>query len=353
MKIQFILLPLLCFTVLGAGFLNDIDKIRFEGDMVLVKGGTFEMGDVFNEGGESERPVHPVTLNNFYIAKYEITVGEFRRFVDETGFVTNAEKPVDQAKQRKLIARVREIMQTDRENKSEMYKVYKEALSYGGSSFWDPENNRWGFGTDYSWKNTGFDQSDDHPAQCISWDDAASYCNWLSKNNNLSPAYNIKTGELLDEDGKVTTDISRVKGYRLPTEAEWEFAARERGRKVRFGNGKDTADTHDICFDGSRGDYEYLKKSEHGTGTVSVGSFDPNSLGLYDMSGNAWEWCTDYFGPYRSENQKDPYNSEGFRKILKGGMWGGSAEEIRIFTRFPYLSNDRCNNSGFRIARSK
>ncbi|MFC1492411.1 formylglycine-generating enzyme family protein [candidate division KSB1 bacterium] len=351
MKIQFFILFFLCCTVLGAGFLND--RIRPEGDMVIVKGGTFEMGDVFSEGNESERPVHAVTLDDFYIGKYEITVGEFRRFVDETNFVTNAEQSVNTEEQMKYIARVRELMQKDSQNKIEIYKTYRKVASFGGTNYWDPENNRWGFSTDYNWRNPGFVQTDDHPVQCISWDDAAGYCNWLSKKNNLPPAYNIETGELLDEKGKVTNDISKVKGYRLPTEAEWEFAARERGRKVRFGNGKNIANSQDICFDGSRGDYEYLQKSDKCKGTVPAGSFEPNSLGLYDMSGNAWEWCSDYMGTYESGSQINPYNSDGFRRILKGGRWGGSAAEIRIFTRYPYISNDRCNNSGFRIARSK
>jgi formylglycine-generating enzyme required for sulfatase activity len=142
----------------------------------------------------------------------------------------------------------------------------------------------------------------------------------------------------LDENAEPTTDVSKVEGFRLPTEAEWEYAAREGGRKVRFGNGKDTARTSEINLNAKR--------------TMPVGSYQPNSLGLYDMSGNAWEWVSDTYAKYQSTDQVNPYVTAGKERMLRGGMWSGDASEARVFRRTRWPRNDRCNNSGFRIARS-
>lgn len=325
-------------------------------NMVLVKGGTFDMGDVFKEGNENELPVHRVTVDDFYLSKYEVTVGEFREFVNETGYVTSAEHPVNMEKQMKIQKEIQECWKAKEKDISKLRKLYKRIMNFGGTGFWDVDKNQWTWSNDHNWRNPGFEQADNHPVISLSWDDAASYCNWLSKKEGLPPAYNVETGELLDKNGRPAADITKVKGYRLPTEAEWEYAARERGKKVRFGNGKNTASSEDINFDGCRGDYHYLQKYEFRKGTVPVGSFKPNSIGLHDMSGNGWEWCSDYYGPYSEEDVHNPHVSErsGINgRVIRGGRWGGSAFDVRVFAREQYTSNNRCNNSGFRVARSE
>jgi formylglycine-generating enzyme required for sulfatase activity len=339
---------LLCAVIQLNSITNPVNN-----DLVLVKGGFFEMGDVFNEGKDDEKPVHKVTLSDFYICKYEVTVGDFKKFANETGYITNGEKPVDKQKQDELVQKVMPLFKEEEKNKETIKKLFNEILSFGGMSYWDCDKSTWGMNTTFIWKGPGFEQSDDDPVVCLSWNDAAHYCNWLSKKENLAPAYKTETGELLDKDGNETTDITKVRGYRLPTEAEWEYAARERGKKVRFGNGKDVASSDEICFDANRGDFLYLKKGEFRRKTVPVGSFKPNSLGLYDMSGNSWEWCCDYYGEYEKKSVKDPFRSEGFRRVIRGGRWGANASGIRVFARDKYQALNRCNNSGFRIAKSK
>ncbi|HDQ45386.1 MAG TPA: hypothetical protein ENN17_07825, partial [bacterium] len=137
------------------------------------------------------------------------------------------------------------------------------------------------------------------PVIHVTWFDAVEFCNWKSRQEGLTPCYQ-RSGDNVAWD-------RNANGYRLPTEAEWEYAAREGGRKVRFGNGKDIADPAEINFNGSA----QYKKSFSVAGvyrrkTMPVGSFSPNRLGLYDMSGNVWEWCWDWYGSYGGGAQSDP-----------------------------------------------
>ncbi|MFC2158352.1 formylglycine-generating enzyme family protein, partial [Acidobacteriota bacterium] len=278
---------------------------------------------------------------------------EFRIFVEETGYKTSAEGPKNWKKQLELLEVYWKLSEDTEKNKTEISEISRETLYYGGSGLWESEKNTWDYSVDLYWQNPGFKQTDVNPVTCISWTDAIRYCNWLSSRDNLPAAYDIDTEELLDEYGKSTKNVRKVNGYRLPTEAEWEYAARERGKKIRFGNGENIARSSQINFDAGRSDYLYLEKGEFRKSTMPVASFKPNSLGLYDISGNVWEWCSDYYGSYSGESQINPYKSTGFSRVLRGGRWGGDAFEIRVFFRDDYLSNNRCNNSGFRIARTK
>jgi len=146
--------------------------------------------------------------------------------------------------------------------------------------------------------------------------------------------------------------MTEVGGYRLPTEAEWEYAAREGGRRVRFGNGRNTARSSEINFDATSGDFPYLERGEFRARTTEVGAVAANGLGLSDMSGNVWEWCSDWLQPYSAAAVSNPHPSEGRRRVARGGRWGGGASEIRATARFAWEPNNRCNNIGFRVARS-
>lgn len=197
-----------------------------------------------------------------------------------------------------------------------------------------PDDNGWGRGL--------------QPVINISWDDAVQYCIWLSRQENLQVVYSFESGGY--------SAIWFANGYRLPTEAEWEFAARERGKKLRFGNGKDTADPREINFDGSKSNQApYSKEGKYREKTTKVGSFNSNELGLFDMSGNVYEWCWDWYSEnyFKDCEIIDPRGpSTGTKRVLKGGSWYNSPVVMRNSYRHHELPSALNNYTGFRLARS-
>ena len=344
---------LMGFIALNAGTYEGQCDDMYKTEMVYIEGGRFMMGDLFDEGKPLEKPVHPVTLDGFYLGKCEVTVGEFRAFVDEMGYKSSAEGPQNREEQKKLM----EVLEKGGYFSEASVEVNKKFLSYSGTYCLDGKTNSWSFKHDLNWKNPCFEQSGNDPVTAVSWIDAVNYCNWLSRQESLPPAYDTVTGELLDKHGKVTLDVTLVTGYRLPTEAEWEYAAREGGKRVRFGNGKDVARSGDINFNSALGEFDYAEMGEVRAKTVPVGSFEPNSLGLCDMSGNVWEWCSDFVTDYVDGEQTNPYSVGTYKGIsiraARGGRWGGDANELRAAKRFGWEEYNRCNNIGFRVARSK
>jgi len=268
--------------------------------MVWIPAGSFRMGDIQGGGLDNEKPVHRVSINRFAMSRTEVTVGEFRRFVNATRYKTEAEK----------------------EDGCYVYKSGWFALV------------RWyHFVKDVNWRNPYFSQNNNHPVVCVSWNDAVAYVEWLSR----------QTG----------------KQYRLPTEAEWEYAARARTETARYwGNNPDEACryanvhdrtskkengfiwTHHNCTDG------YAK-------TAPVGRFKPNSFGLFDMLGNVWEWtCSKYESKYRGEEKRctSKNHANSIRLSLRGGGWGLKPRSVRSAARGIW-SLSGGTGLGFRLAR--
>ncbi len=171
-------------------------------------------------------------------------------------------------------------------------------------------------------------KGDNLPVEQVSWDDVQEYLKKL----------NAKTG----------------KKYRLPTEAEWEYAARERGKNIRFGNGKNVADPSEMSFwSGEGGKKPYSIIGEYQEKTAAVNSFSPNASGLYNMSGNVWEWCSDWFSGYSSSAVSDPTGAAtGFHRVIRGGSWADAPLRCRVSHLYNSLPTYRNFNLGFRVAFS-
>jgi formylglycine-generating enzyme required for sulfatase activity len=257
---------------------------------VRVEGGTFQMGS--NSGDDDEKPVHTVTIKSFNMAKYEVTQKEWTAVMGTT---------------------IRQ--QRDKADKS--YAIYGEG--------------------------------DNYPMYYVSWYDAIEYCNRLSEKEKLTPAYTINKSQKdwgnnsEYDDLKWTVQWNRnANGYRLPTEAEWEYAA-------RGGNG--SPGNYTYAGSNNIGDVAWYDENSAGS-TQEAGAKKPNGLGLYDMSGNVFEWCWDWYGDYASGAQTDPIGaSSGSRRVVRGGGWSFPAG----FARSAYRNDDdpysRYFYLGFRVLR--
>jgi formylglycine-generating enzyme required for sulfatase activity len=195
---------------------------------------------------------------------------------------------------------------------------------------------------------------DEQPVVNISWNEAALFCNWLSRRDGLPPFY-------VEEEGQVTNWIPDSHGYRLPTEAEWTFAARigAGGEAMTFPWGSAVYPPPDVVenyADQGASDIVTFVLSNYSDGfavTAPVGKFEPNHNGFHDMSGNASEWVNDYFEirPVSGEPLLDPTGPDsGDRHVIRGASWARAARsELRLACR--YAARDGNLETGFRIAR--
>lgn len=259
----------------------ELNNVMFE--LIFVKGGTFKMGATPEQGDEAytdEKPVQTVTLSDFYIGKYEVTIGQFTLFVEATGYKTDAE-------------------------------------TQGGSNIWDGKH--WIRTPNVNWrcdeKGKPADRSKyNHPVVHVSWNDATAYCAWLSK----------QTG----------------KKFSLPTEAQWEYAARGGNKSKGY------------KYSGSNNADEVAHYQENnGIAIRPVGQKRPNELEIYDMSGNVWEWCQDWHGDYRSAPLTNPKGAvTGSTRVRRGGSWFSFKYCCRVSDRYNSTPDSRYNYVGFRLA---
>lgn len=291
---RLILTVIVSLFLIGNAFAAE-EKDQVTGmEFVFVKGGCFQMGDTFGDGISIEKPVHEVCVDDFYMGKYEVTVGQFKQFVNDTGYKTGAERG-------------------------------KGCYGWTGSE-WENSSSR-------NWRNTGVSQEDNYPVVCVSWSDSNEFINWLNR----------KTG----------------KNYRLPTEAEWEYAARSRGKKEKYA-GSDDVDS--VAWYGGNSEER----------THPVGMKAPNGLGLYDMSGNVWERVQDWYGDYSNSmrwnvwewlqawyggysysprnNPKGP--SSGEKRVIRGGSWHPLPKYVRTTTRGRKYPAWWAYTIGFRLVRN-
>lgn len=275
---------------------NNVETLN----MIYIPEGEFNMGSKYTpdeiqehygydftasvkDGWEIERPFHKVKIEKgFYISKFEVTVADFEEFVKETDYFTDAEQGVG-------------------------------SYSYNENGEWTEVNN-------VSWRNPGlWENKPNYPVVFVSWNDATEYVKWLSKKTKRT--------------------------YRLPTEQEWEYAARAGidsnftwGDKSKDGLGKINAlDSYFKFNDG----YKYV---------APVGSFEPNGNGLYDMLGNVWEWC---LSPYVKQYPLELNKPESDEYVDRGGGWDSPPFNARISNRGSAGSKFNTINLGFRIVLEK
>lgn len=257
-------------------------------NMVYVPGGTFTMGRTTGSGDSDERPTHTVTLNSFYIGKYEVTQAEYSQYMPSPNWTS------------------------------------------------------------------GYGLGDNYPAYYLFWYAILKYCNLRSMAEGLTPCYTISGSTNPANWGEVPTSRNaawdaaicnwNANGYRLPTEAEWEYAARA------------ATNNPDYLYSGSD-DISAVAwyRINSGRSTHPVGTKAPNGIGTYDMSGNVWEWCWDWYSEsyYSSSPQHNPKGPEnGSSRVLRGGGWNGSAAGCRVANRGyhdPYVGGF---NYGFRLCRA-
>ncbi len=219
-------------------------------ELVLIKGGCFQMGDLFGEGQADEKPDHAVCVDDYYLGKYEVTQGQWQSVMG---------------------------------NNPSFFKDCGEKC----------------------------------PVEQVSWNDIQEFIKKL----------NART----------------KKNYRLPTEAEWEFAARSRGMKEKYAGTSSDAEV---------GKYAWYSANSNGR-THPAGQKQPNRLGLYDMTGNVWEWCQDWYGEkyYRQSPGKNPPGLQsGTRRVLRGGAWLFEPARIRSASRYGLTPASRSDLYGFRLS---
>ena len=191
--------------------------------------------------------------------------------------------------------------------------------------------------------NPSYSKGSNLPVEKVSWFDAIKYCNAKSKKEGLAVAYNESSGELLDQNGYSTNDITKVKGYRLPTESEWEYSARGGNKSQGY------------TYSGSNSKEEVAwYRSNSGNKTHDIGTKKANELGIYDMSGNVRELCTDSYDKYFYTNTGttiNPINTNSSSRVIRGGSWGSDDNTLHVnyrlnFEDFIYV------DLGFRLVKT-
>ena len=259
-----------------------IGTVDLAGKMIHIQSGSFIMGctNEQNNCNDDERPVHKVILNEYSISKYETTVEQFKHFIESTGYRTDAD-------------------------------IKGWSYVYSGSTYERRDGINWKCDMNGAVRPLS---EYNYPVIHISWNDAIAYCNWLSH----------KTG----------------KTFRLPTEAQWEYAARG-GNKSRGTQFSGSANLDVVAW------YD----TNSGSSTRPVGLKKPNELGICDMTGNVWEWCNDRYDEnyYQASPSNNPQGAgSGSDCVLRGGSWIIGTQVSRVAYRNYSTPGNRDYDIGFR-----
>lgn len=276
-----------------------------EPDMVRIPSGTFMMGSPETEVGHlgHEGPQHQVTIAPFVISRTEISVGQFRQFVQDQDYHQG--------------------------------KDYRTTAEQNGKGcwVWNTKKKQEEKLPQRYWKNPGFEQSNNHPVVCVSWDDAQAYVVWLSHRTGLN--------------------------YRLPTEAEWEYAARAGTRTAHFYQADRQCDYANGAGQEAKSIASFLANCADGyVYTASVARFRPNPFDLFDMLGNVMEWTQDCWhenynhAPTNGSAWLDANGGDCNRRMVRGGSWVNIPRVLRSARRDWGGTGGASSTLGFRIARA-
>lgn len=275
-------------------------------DEIECPGGFFSLGRQGGEGNADETPMVDIELAPFVLASTPVTKAQFRAFAEDTRYVTAAERIPGQA----------------------------------------------------TWKNPGFPQGDDEPVVAVTWRDAAAYCNWRSRKARLKPAYDIREGGL-----KIRFDPA-ADGYRLPLEAEWEWAA-SRGKTVApfpWSTMEADEDWMDEAVAVGRANFAPATLAiDPWPKTNPVKAFPPTGMGFYDLAGNVWEWMQDVYAEdaygtsYRTGDVASllnpPDGATRVRRSMRGGSYANPLPFLRCTARGYGYEQMSAPRVGFRVAR--
>lgn len=327
--------------------------------MTWIEGGTFQMGADNRQASEDEYPKHQVTVSGFWMDRTEVTNAQFAAFVRATGYITTAEKKPDWEQLKKQLP-----PGTTKPDESLLVAASLVFAPPDHPVALDDYSQWWAWKKGASWSHPEGPDSDlkgkmSYPVVQVSWDDAAAYCKWAGK--------------------------------RLPTEAEWEYAARGglKNNVYPWGNepvagrasGNGGSASRGSASDGSasggkpRGNFweghfpDKNTEADHYYHTAPVGSFQPNGYGLFDMAGNVWEWCADYYnnkyyttvnrpggvsnprGPEKSYDPDEPY---AVKRVIRGGSFlcnESYCTGYRVSRRMKSTEDSGMEHVGFRCVQ--
>lgn len=328
-----------CYSSCCCGLPKRFDMPSAPPGMVWIPGGQFMMGSDGTWARRDEKPVHKVKVDGFWLDITPVTNRQFKAFVDATGYVTTAEKaPTLEEIMKQVPPGTPPPPPEKLVAASLVFKPTKEPVPLNNIRYW------WHWVPGADWKHptgpgSSIEGKEDHPVVQVSWDDAVAYAKWAGK--------------------------------RLPTEAEWEFAAYGGKENITYIWGNDEFSEEKPQANIWQGKFPYLStKPNSYMGTTGVKTYPPNPYGLYDMAGNVWQWCSDWYninyfseeakkelsvnpqGPSTSYDPEEPYAS---KRVHRGGSFlchASYCKGYRITARMKTCPDTSLNHLGFRCAMS-
>lgn len=314
---------------------NEVDTVKLY-QMVKIPSGSFLMGAEDDSMAlVRETPVHEVKISSFYIDVHEVTNSQFKKFVDATGYITVAERPIDwELMKKQLPPGTLKPAEEDLQPGSLVFRSPENSVNLNDFSSW------WSWVRGANWKNplgpqSNIDNKGNHPVVQIAYNDALAYAEWSGK--------------------------------RLPTEAEWEWAAKGGLLRNNYPWGNEHVSKGELKCNYWSGEFPTQNTKLDGFYyTAPVMNYKPNSYGLYDMAGNVWEICLDWFdenyyqecekmgvvknpqGPKKSNYSLEPYEK---KRVTRGGSFlcnDSYCASYRVTARMPFSEDSGTNHTGFR-----